>query len=99
MKTTILMPLVLIAALAAACGDKEEPPATTGGGAIERTAAEATATAAGVPEAAALDAEEQRILDGLPTMSDAKAAAEKEISEQNADAVLAEIRKELGGGR
>jgi hypothetical protein len=101
MKTTFVLPVSLLVA-ASACGDKEEPPATAAGVGIERTAAEARNASASAPAPAAapaaLEADEAQVLNALPTLEDAKAAADREIDEQNAGQILQEIQKELGGG-
>lgn len=101
-----LIGITLLAVATAACGSKEGS-ATAGSQAppMERTAAGANqAPAAGSAakasaSGAATTPEEQQVLDSVPTMDDARAAAEKDVTDQNADKVLEEIRKELGGGR
>lgn len=45
----------------------------------------------------ATDAEDQAILDQVPTQQEAAAAAERDVNERNADQVLEEIRREVGG--
>jgi hypothetical protein len=88
----ILIGALLCAGLGA-CGGEKPAPAGSGG-----APAPAAGSSAGAAESAA-DAEDQAVLDQVPTMSEAEAAAASEINEKNADATLAEIEKELGGGR
>lgn len=45
----------------------------------------------------ATDAEDQAILDQVPTQQEAAAAAERDVNERNADQILEEIRREVGG--
>lgn len=90
----ILLGAVVCAGLAA-CGGEKPAPATSGAG---PAAPPAAAPSASGSEAAA-EAEDQAVLDQVPTMAEAESAAANEINEKNADAALAEIEKELGGGR
>jgi hypothetical protein len=92
---------LLLAVFAVACGSKETTAPTNEPSDIQRSAADAAANPGDAPMATAsesLDTEEQKILDGVPTMEEAADQAAKDITEANADALLAEIRKELGGG-
>ncbi len=92
---------LLLAVFAVSCGSKETTAPTNEPSDIQRSAADAIANTDDSSMAAAsesLDSEEQTILDAVPTMQEAADQAAKEVTEGNADALLAEIRKELGGG-
>lgn len=95
-KSFLLIPLLL----AAACG-KESPAPDAGAtpGAAAAPSAESTAAAAPAGAATAPDADEAAILKVVPTVEEAAAKAAREIDADNAEATLAEIRKEVGGGR
>ena len=93
---------LLLAVFAVSCGSKETTAPTNEPSDIQRSAADAVADTGDARMATAsesLDSEEQTILDAVPTMQEAADQAAKEITEANADAMLAEIRKELGGGK
>jgi hypothetical protein len=46
---------------------------------------------------ATAEPEDQAILDQVPTTSEAAAQAERDVNERNADQILEEIRREVGG--
>lgn len=70
----------------------------TGAGAGAKPASGAAAPAASANPAAP-DAEEEAILKVVPTVEEAAAKAAREIDAANAEQMLAEIRKEVGGGQ
>jgi len=95
MNNTALISCSLLLLLGAACSKKEVKLTDTSAG-IERTpaAVENDGGAAG----SAVDADEQAILKAVPTEEEASAKAAAEVNAENAEATLAEIRKEVGGG-
>lgn len=95
MNNTALISCSLLLLIGAGCSKKEVAQSDTSAG-IERSpaAVENDGGAAG----SAVDAEEQAILKALPTEEEASAKAASEVNADNAEQMLAEIRKEVGGG-
>ncbi len=112
MRTHLLISSALLLALAA-CGSKEEAPADPNAGMQRSPAAApaggadkapATGTGAGAAAAtgtgggaAGVEMDEEAILKVVPTVEEAAAKAAAEVNSDNAEQMLAEIRKEVGG--
>jgi len=74
-------------------GDEQQPASGTGAG---TGGAAASATGAG-GGAAGVEMDEEAILKVVPTVEEAAAKANAEVTADNAEQMLAEIRKEVGG--